>query len=344
MRPPHTAKRGISPPMAALGEHALIERLGRLVRKTPSHVPVGIGDDAAIVEPDRGALLAVSADALVEGVHFRRSWSPPRSIGHKALAVALSDLAAMGAAPRASLLSLALPEGFPVAEFDELLEGFATLADSSRAALIGGNIARSPGPIVIDVTVLGSVKRRRWLERGGGQAGDELYVTGDLGAAAAGLAMLEAADSSGEREASERACIDRYERPVPRLRMGQVVGRNRAAAAAIDLSDGLADGARQMAQASRTGVVLEADAIPLNEGARRWASRSGADALALALSGGEDYELLFAVRPRRGRAFLAAARQAGHPPVTKIGRLTREPGAWLDRAGQLQPLPAGFEH
>ena len=330
--------------MAALGEHALIERLGRLVRKAPSHVPVGIGDDAAIVEPDRGALMAVSVDALVEGVHFRRSWSPPRSIGHKALAVALSDLAAMGAAPRASLLSLALPEGFPVAEFDELLEGFAALADSSRAALIGGNIARSPGPIVIDVTVLGSVKRRRWLERGGGQAGDELYVTGDLGAAAAGLAMREAADSSGELEASERACIDRYERPEPRLRMGQVIGRNRAAAAAIDLSDGLADGARQMAQASQTGVVLEADAIPLNEGARRWAARAGADALTLALSGGEDYELLFAVRPRRRRAFLAAARQAGDPPVTKIGRLTREPGAWLDRGGQLQPLPAGFEH
>ena len=129
----------------------------------------------------------------------------------------------MGAAPRASLLSLALPEDFPVAEFDELIEGFAALADSSGAALVGGNIARSPGPIVIDVTVLGSVKRRRWLERGGGQAGDELYVTGDLGAAAAGLAMREAADSSGELEASERACIDRYERPEPRLRMGQVV-------------------------------------------------------------------------------------------------------------------------
>ena len=330
--------------MAALGEHALIERLGRLVRRAPSHVPVGIGDDAAIVAPDRGALMAVSVDALVEGVHFRRSWSPPRSIGHKALAVALSDLAAMGAAPRASLLSLALPEGFPVAEFDELLEGFAALADSSRAALIGGNITRSPGPIVIDVTVLGSVKRRRWLERGGGQAGDELYVTGDLGAAAAGLAMLEEAGSSGDFEASERACIGRYERPEPRLRMGQVVGRNRAAGAAIDLSDGLADGARQMARASQSGVVLEAAAIPLNEGACRWAARSGADALTLALSGGEDYELLFAVRPRRRRAFLAAASQAGDPPVTKIGRLTREPGAWLDRAGQLEPLPAGFQH
>ena len=345
MRPPHTAKRGISPPpMAALGEHALLERLRRLVRKAPSHVPVGIGDDAAIVEPDRGALLAVSADALVEDVHFRRSWSPPRSIGHKALAVALSDLAAMGAAPRASLLSLALPAGFPIAEFDELLAGFAALAESTRAALVGGNIARSPGPVVLDVTVLGSVKRRRWLERGGGHPGDELYVTGDLGGAAAGLAMLEAAGAAGELDSSEQACIDRYERPEPRLRMGQVVGRNRAAAAAIDLSDGLADGARQLAHASQTGVVLEADAIPLNEGARRWAARSGADALDLALSGGEDYELLFAVRPRRRRAFLAASRQAGNPPVTRIGRLTRETGAWLERAGELQPLASGFEH
>ena len=141
MRPPHTAKRGTScrahvaiqdlTPMPALGEHALLDRLRRLVRQPPPWVPVGIGDDAAIVQPDRGALMAISADALIEDVHFRRSWTRPGSIGHKALAVALSDLAAMGAAPRASLLSLALPAGFPDAEFDELIEGWS--AGISRA-------------------------------------------------------------------------------------------------------------------------------------------------------------------------------------------------------------------
>ena len=259
--------------MPALGEHALLDRLRRLVRQPPPWVPVGIGDDAAIVQPDRGALMAISADALIEDVHFRRSWTRPGSIGHKALAVALSDLAAMGAAPRASLLSLALPAGFPDAEFDELIEGFAALASTTGAALVGGNLARSPGPLVVDVTVLGSVKRRRWLPRTGGRAGDELYVTGELGGAAAGLAMFQASADQSQLDDSERDCLVRYERPEARLTMGLAIGRNRAAVGAIDLSDGLADGARQLAQAAGTGVVIEADAIPIHAGcpSRAWA-------------------------------------------------------------------------
>ncbi|HYN07241.1 MAG TPA: thiamine-phosphate kinase [Vicinamibacterales bacterium] len=327
-----------------LGEHALLERLRRLVRNPPPWVPVGIGDDAAILEPDRGALMAVSTDALIEDVHFRRSWTPPGSIGHKALAVALSDLAAMGAAPRASLLSLALPAGFPDTEFDELLEGFAALASTTGAALVGGNLARSPGPLVVDVTVIGAVKRRRWLQRTGGRAGDELYVTGDLGGAAAGLAMFHASADPSQLDESERDCLTRYERPEARLAMGLAIGRNRAAVAAIDLSDGLADGARQLAHAGGTGVVIEADAIPIHAGSRRWAARSSGDALSLALSGGEDYELLFLVRPRQRRAFLAAAQKGGRLPVTRVGRLIREPGEWLERNGRRDPLPPGFAH
>jgi thiamine-monophosphate kinase len=328
----------------ALGEHALLERLRRLVRNPPPWITLGIGDDAAIVEPDRGTLTAISTDALIEDVHFRRSWTGPGAIGHKALAVALSDLAAMGAAPRASLLSLALPAGFPVEEFDELIQGFAALASSSSAALVGGNIARSPGPLVLDVTVMGSVRRRRWLTRAGARAGDELFVTGSLGAAAAGLAMLESAVDSSALDEPERECIARYERPEPRLRMGLVIARNRAATAAIDLSDGLADGARQIAAASRCGVVIEAGRVPMHPGVGRWAQRSAADPLPLALSGGEDYELLFAVSPRQRRAFEAAAKKGGKPAVTRVGRLSREPGAWLEREGRLEPLGEGFSH
>jgi thiamine-monophosphate kinase len=341
MRPPHTAKRGShdSP-----GEHELLERLRHLVRQPPPWVQLGIGDDAAILEPDRGALTAVSTDALIEDVHFRRTWSSPRSIGHKALAVALSDLAAMGAAPRASLLSLALPPGFAATEFDELLDGFAAQTATSGAALVGGNIARSPGPLVVDVTVIGAVRRRRWLGRAGGQPGDELWVTGELGGAAAGLAMLEAAADAAKLEAAERDCLARYERPEARLRMGLAIARNRAAAACIDLSDGLADGARQLAQAGGTGVVIDAAAVPVAPGVRSWAARSSADPIELATSGGEDYELVFVVRPRRRGAFLAAARKGGKLPVTKVGRLTAEVGAWLERDGRLEELPPGFSH
>ena len=316
MRPPHTAKRGShdSP-----GEHELLERLRRLVRQPPPWVQLGIGDDAAILEPDRGSLTAVSTDALIEDVHFRRTWSSPRSIGHKALAVALSDLAAMGAAPRASLLSLALPAGFAATEYDELLDGFSAQASSSGAALVGGNIARSPGPLVVDVTVIGAVRRRRWLGRAGGQPGDELWVTGELGGAAAGLAMLETAADVAKLEAAERDCLARYERPDARLRMGLAIARNRAAAACIDLSDGLADGARQLAQAAGTGVIVDAATVPVAAGVKNWTSRASVDPVGLAVSGGEDYELVFAVRPRRRGAFLAAARKGGKLPVTKVG-------------------------
>jgi thiamine-monophosphate kinase len=322
----------------------LLDRLRRLVRQPPPWVPLGIGDDAAILEPDPGSLTALSADALIEDVHFRRAWSAPRSIGHKALAVALSDLAAMGAAPRASLLSLALPAGFPVADFDALLDGFADLASATEAALVGGNIARSPGPLVVDVTVIGAVRRRRWLRRAGGQAGDELWVTGEIGGAAAGLAMLDSSVDVRGLEPAERECIGRYERPEPRLRMGLAIARNRAAAACIDLSDGLADGARQLARASGTGVVIEAGAVPIGAGTRRWADRSSADPIGLAISGGEDYELLFAVRPRRRGSFLAAVRKGGKLPVSRVGRLTAESGTWIDRNGRLEPLPPGFSH
>ena len=327
-----------------LGEHALLERLRRLVPSPPPWVTLGIGDDAAILEPDRGTLTAVSTDALIEDVHFRRSWMRPRAIGHKALAVALSDLAAMGASPRASLLSLAMPVGFPVEDFDELLEGFAELASASSAALVGGNIARSPGPLVLDVTVIGSVRRRRWLSRAGARAGDELFVTGSLGAAAAGLAMLDSGIDPGGLDEGERECIGRYERPEPRLRMGLAIARNRAATAAIDLSDGLADGARQLAAASHCGVVVEAGRVPIHPGARAWAGRKDSDSIAIVLSGGEDYELLFAVNPRRRKSFEAAARTGGKLAVTRVGRLTGDPGAWLEREARLQPLPEGFSH
>ena len=175
-----------------IGEHALIERIRTRAGDPPAWVTIGIGDDAAVVEPVRGELVTITTDSLVDGVHFKRAWTSPASVGHKALAVSLSDLAAMGATPRASLLSLALPPDFSLQEFDDLVDAFIALARRAGAPLVGGNLTRTTGPLVVDSTAIGSVRPRRVMRRSGGRAGDELYLTGALGAAAAGLAMLTA--------------------------------------------------------------------------------------------------------------------------------------------------------
>jgi len=327
-----------------LGEHELIARIRRRAGPPPPWVTLGIGDDAAVIEPERGARIVLTADSLVEHVHFTRPLMSWRAIGHKALAVNLSDLAAMGAAPRASLLNLALPADVALADFDELIEGFVTLAGEAGAPLVGGNLSRSPGPLVVDVTAMGSARPRRVLARGGGKPGDELFVTGRLGAAAAGLAMLREADGKPPLDPDAAECVCRFQRPDARVRCGVTVARRRAASAAIDLSDGLADAVHQLAAASRVGAVIDAGDVPVHRGATAWADRAQRDPLMLALSGGEDYELLFAVSRRQRRNFLSALHQSGGLEVNRIGRLQSEPGAWLNRDGRLEPLGPGFVH
>jgi thiamine-monophosphate kinase len=303
---------------------------------------------AAVVEPERNRLEVLSVDALVEGVHFDRAFTPPAAIGHRALAVNLSDLAAMGATPRLALVSLALPRSLSLAEFDDIMESLITLAGRCRVAIAGGNLTRIEGPLVIDITVLGTVKRRQVLTRSGARAGDDLYVSGTVGTAAAGLQMLQArarpsaTDDAGDR-ASVESCITRYLYPEPRLRLGSLLGRNRAAMACMDSSDGLADAVRQLAEASGVGATIEAEAVPLEADARRWFEERGTDPVREAITGGDDYELLIAVRPRvRGR--LTAALRHGGTPLTRIGTCTADRALVLRQNGAGQPLPRGYSH
>src|SRR5260221_4796910 len=199
--------------VADLSEAQLIARIQERLPSAPPWVLVGIGDDAAVVEPERNRAEVLSVDALIEGVHFDRAFVPPDAIGHRALAVSLSDLAAMGAAPRLALLSMALPPALAVEDFDAIVAGFTTLAASHRLHVVGGNLTRSPGPLMIDVTVMGTVKRRQALSRAGARPGDELYVSGAIGTAAAGLRMLQADATNAGRGTSELTCVDRYLRP-----------------------------------------------------------------------------------------------------------------------------------
>lgn len=339
----------------ALGERGVIDLIRRRFPSPASVLPVGIGDDAAVAVSERGALEVLTTDSLVEGVHFDLRFSSFRDIGYKALAVNVSDIAAMGGTPRLALLSFVLPAGssrqFEVRELDELLDGFAEIAAETRVILAGGNISRTagpgPAPFVVDVSVLGWVRPRKVLTRGGGRAGDALYVTGTVGTAAAGLGWLRAHAANSSTlpdDAGLAECVARYRRPAPRARIGAVMGRTRAASAAMDLSDGLADAVTQVAEASGTGAIIDAESLPVHPAAARWFDAEGREPIQAAVAGGDDYELLFAV-PRRAKGRLRnAAHHARGVPLTRIGELTTDRDIVLRHAGVTLPLPRGFTH
>jgi thiamine-monophosphate kinase len=333
-----------NPTVADLGEHALIERITSRL-PVPAWVVVGPGDDAAVLKPVRNALDVVTTDALVDGVHFDMRFVPSRAIGHRALAANLSDLAAMGARPRAALLSLALPASLAANVVDGLVDGFVAHAASQQVAIVGGNITRTPGPLVVNVTAHGSVHPRGVLTREGARPGDGVYVTGWLGAAAVGLASLRArAEHPGHEACPVPACEERYLYPVSRSRAGLQISHYGAASSCMDLSDGLADGVRQLAAASGVGVLVDGDALPIPDEARRWHEVQGTDAMAAALSGGDDYELLFTVRPRHAGKLRGAAARCRDLPITRIGVVTKDTAQLVRRGSTVSALPEGYQH
>ena len=317
-----------------IGEFALIERYFRGCGAARADVTLGIGDDAALLRLPGGCELVAATDTLVAGVHFPPD-SPPESIGHRALAVNLSDLAAMGARPAWALLALTLPE----AE-DAWLEGFATglgeLARTHEVALVGGDTTR--GPLCISVQLLGYVPAGEALSRSGARAGDVLFVSGTCGDAAAGLA-LEQRRLNAPAEA--RSWLrERFLFPTPRVALGEQL--RGFASACIDVSDGLLGDAGKLAGASHVGAELTWNELPVSEplaallGERR--------ARELALTGGDDYELCFAVPPANIARLLMQlpTQQWGY---TRIGALRAAPGAVVVRDGTVMEFShSGYQH
>lgn len=345
MRPSEAELQGVGRSLAggpALpGERELIEHIRRRLPASSGALLIGPGDDAAVIVPERGALQVLTTDAIVEGVHFDRRFSSLADIGYKALAVNVSDIAAMGARPEFALLSLILPDGFTLPDLDALLDGLLEMAAASRTTLAGGNISRSPGPLIVDMTVTGSVRPRRILTRSGGRPGDAIYVTGSIGGAAAGLDFLRVRGSDVP-DLSE--LVKRHQRPEPRMRIGMLLGRNRAATACMDLSDGLADAVRQIAEASGSGAAVDASALPIDPATAAWFDSTGRDPVISAVTGGDDYELLFtAPRKFRGRLHTVQSESRG-VPLTRIGELTEGRDIRLIRNGSPVPMPAGFTH
>lgn len=322
-----------------MGEFELIRRhFQRPGVALPGNVARGIGDDCALLQPAPGHQLAVSTDMLVEGRHFFPDVAP-EALGHKALAVNLSDLAAMGARPLGFTLALALPAADD-AWLGAFARGLFALADAHACPLVGGDTTR--GPLNICITVLGEVHPGQALRRDAARAGDDLYLSGRTGEARLALELLRGtgwASAHTPPDALPRLRT-RLERPVPRLALGQALAG--LAHAAIDLSDGLAGDLGHVLQASGVGAELALAELPLAPDLRALPDAQRLDCL---LNGGDDYELLFSAPPG-ARAAIEAAARTSQTPVHRVGRISAEPGLrWLDAAGQPVALRArGFDH
>jgi thiamine-monophosphate kinase len=324
--------------LSQLGEFGLIDKIRRAAPKSRS-VRLGIGDDAAWVDSPAASFL-VTADLLLEGVHFNLKWTSLFDLGHKSLAVNLSDIAAMGGVPAYTVVSLGIPAHFRTQQIDEFYRGMNRLARASRVSLVGGDTSAAKS-LVVSVALLGHAPHRP-ITRGGARIGDDIYVTGTLGDAALALQLLKS-DSPSLRHPAATFLLKRHHRPVARCRAGFLLARRRLAAAMIDLSDGLLQDLGHVCNASGIGAVLREENLPLSRAYHMLAGKAGNR---WALSGGEDYELLFCARRGQRAAIQAVARQAG-VPITRIGScVAKERGVTvLDPSGKTVRVSArGHDH
>jgi thiamine-monophosphate kinase len=324
-----------------LGEFELIRRFfarGGSTRRE-SGVILGIGDDAALLELPQGADLVAAVDTIVAGRHFLEG-TGARSIGHRALAVNLSDIAAMGATPLWATLALTLPS-VDSAWLEQFAAGFLELADAHGVSLVGGDTTR--GPLTVSVQIMGHVPHGTALRRSGAQAGDVLAVSGTLGDAAAGLGLLRAGATGREGNATGNAAkqlIRRFDFPEPRVALG--LRARGIATAAMDLSDGLIGDLPKLAQASNLAAHVSVERLPLSPAMS--AMKGADDAVNLALAGGDDYELLFAVPPGRFAALEAEADRL-NLMLTAIGELRAGTGVTWSRNGKdFVPGVSGYDH
>lgn len=339
--------------LKTLGEFGLIRRIRQRLPVATRPLILGIGDDAAALRPSPGHLLLVTTDLMAEHVDFERRWAPCEAIGYRALAAAASDIAAMGGRARYYLAALGLPRDVTVRDVDALYRGMARLARETGSSgpggpdslrLIGGDTSASRSGLILNVIVLGEVRPAHLVARAGARPGDLLYVTGTLGDAAAGLALLKA----GQR--LEPSLIRRHLYPRPRLREGSLLATQRLATAMIDVSDGLTQDLGHLCKASGVGAEIVANDVPLSTAVRRSAARAGRDPMTWALQGGEDYELLFTARPAHTARVMRTAKTHGLA-ITQIGRITAASGGrprrlvLIGRDGRRRRLTThGYEH
>jgi thiamine-monophosphate kinase len=321
-----------------LGEFGLIEEIRRTAI-TGRGVRIGIGDDCAWVDHLTRSSL-ITADLLIDSIHFELKWTSLDALGHKSLAVNLSDMAAMGGVPRYAIISLGIPGNFDSKQIAEFYRGFYRLARRCGVVLIGGdtNIAKS---LIVSVCLIGDPPAQP-VRRSGAKVGDDIYVTGTLGDSALGLALLRKQLLGAKRVAAAQV-LARHHRPTPRLRAGVLLARRKLATAMIDVSDGLLQDLAHICRASGIGATIWSERLPLS---RAYLALAGRSSISQALNGGEDYELLFCARPRQ-RERIEKLSTSAHVRITRIGLcITAAQGITvLDSAGKPLFMPAkGYDH
>ncbi|HEX9860290.1 MAG TPA: thiamine-phosphate kinase [Nitrospirota bacterium] len=342
-----------------LGEFGAVELVKSLCNMPGREVRVGIGDDAASFVPGKGQILA-SADMMVEGVHFDLGYAGFADLGYKALASNLSDIAAMGGTPRYCMVSVALTGREDVKDIEALYLGMEEAAAPHGVRLIGGDTVGSPGPVVVSVTILGEAGPKGPVRRSTAKPGDDIYVTGTLGDSAAGLALLQAGrwgkvagkgGAAGGRGQGGKSAdsgyasylVSRHLRPRARVEAGMLLGAAGFATSMIDVSDGFSSDLGHILEGSGAGAEVEEARLPVSDALVSVYGRK--KAVSLALSGGEDYELVFTARPGHGKRVAAIFDNTG-AGITVVGRITGQKGAYLLSAGGARKplLPRGYEH
>jgi thiamine-monophosphate kinase len=350
----HSYERGYSNCAMPLPEKTLIAQIRRMARQRHADkacpelvegsvrptqtVLTGIGDDCAVLRLRPGQDSQVTTDFTLEGIHFRREWHPPESVGHRCLARGLSDIAAMGGEPVAAFLSLALPRDLPQSWVGRFARSLINLAEKFGVTLAGGDTAQSPNGILADIIVIGTAPKGKSVLRSGARPGDRIFVSGELGGSAAAVVRMQARPTKGKpgKKLNPRD-YRRHFYPEPRLELGRVLREKGLASAMIDTSDGLSTDLAHLCEESGVGAKLDAALIP-QASVGRPAREVGLD---LALHGGEDYELLFTSPPGR-----RVPSQIAGVSLTHIGDITRKPKIFVrDASGSARELkPQGWEH
>jgi thiamine-monophosphate kinase len=323
-----------------IGEFGLINRIRRWTSTSDPALLKGIGDDVAVIGIGEKAWL-VTTDLLIEDIHFELTWTDPFHLGRKALFVNLSDIAAMGGIPKYFLISLGVPKNLSLSFFSSFYRGLKDGAKRFGVDLIGGDTSVSQ-KIIINICLLGEGKKGNLLFRSGARVGDDLFVSGTLGDAALGLKILQKNGPRGRL----KGLIKKHLSPSPRIQLGQALARNHWATAMIDVSDGLLIDTNHLLEESGVGARIWEDRIPLSKLYQEWIHCFSKSPYGLALSGGEDYELLFTATPEMRRKILHVALSL-KIPITQIGRIVpKKEGLHLIRKDGKEYAPSrlGFEH